>query len=363
MLQKPYALNKLIFYSTALLFVLFLSCNKDKKPIVIRSTEVYNPTPYQLNLPEGFPQMPLSADNPLTVEGVELGKKLFFEKLLSGDNTMSCASCHAPSLGFTDANQFSKGIDGIEGNRHSMVVQNLAWSPKFFWDGRANSLEEQALQPVPNPIEMHLRWTDAAKKLSADSEYKNLFFKAFGSVPIDSITVTKALAQFMRTIISGNSKFDKFLRGEESLTPQELEGFNLFNALDGGDCFHCHPVNPFFTDFSFRNNGLDENPTDKGHGLVTGNSTDDFKFKVPSLRNLEFSAPYMHDGRFSTLDEVIDFYSEGVQHNSPNIDPLMEFSSQGGVLLTPTEKAALKAFLLTLSDPEFIDKPEFQDPN
>lgn len=356
-------MSRILFHSSLIFIIFFLSCKKKSEPVVIKNTEAFNPTPYELNLPKGFPQMPLPADNPLTVEGVELGKKLFFEKRLSGDNTMSCASCHAPALGFTDDDQFSKGIDGIEGNRNSMVIQNLAWSPRFFWDGRANSLEEQALEPVPNPIEMHLKWTDAAKKLNSDSEYKNLFFKAFGDVPIDSTLATKALAQFMRTLISGNSKFDKFMRGEVSLTAEELKGFDLFNALDGGDCFHCHTVNPFFTDHSFRNNGLDENPTDRGHGRVTGNPVDNFKFKVPTLRNLEFSAPYMHDGRFQTLDEVIDFYSEGVQHNSPNIDPLMEFSSQGGVLLTPIEKAALKAFLLTLSDPDFINNPEFQDPN
>ncbi|MFP5471031.1 MAG: cytochrome-c peroxidase [Bacteroidia bacterium] len=357
-------MNRTIIYSTIVVLIIFLSCNKKKsEPIVIRNTVTFQPTPYPLNLPEGFPQMPLPADNPLTVEGVELGRKLFFEKRLSGDNSMSCASCHLQAFGFTDDDQFSIGIDGLAGNRNSMVIQNLAWSPKLFWDGRANSLEQQALGPVPNPIEMHQKWTDAAKKLTSDSEYKNLFYKAFGSVAIDSTTATKALAQYMRTLISGNSKFDQWLRGEVTLTAEEQEGFNLFNALDGGDCFHCHPVNPFFTDFSFRNNGLDENPSDKGHGKVTGNATDDFKFKVPTLRNLAYSAPYMHDGRFQTLDEVIDFYSEGLQHNSPNIDPLMEFSSQGGVLLTPSEKAALKAFLLTLSDPDFIANPEFQDPN
>lgn len=340
--------------------LVFISCNKDKNT---GQGSGYRPTPYILELPAGFPNMPIPADNPLTVEGVELGRHLFYEKRLSGNNTLACAGCHAPSLAFSDNRKFSKGIDGVEGDRHSMVLQNLAWSPTLLWDGRANSIEEQVFEPVTNPIEMHETWKNAVSKLTQDAKYQNMFYKAFGTTRIDSTLVSKAIAQFLRTLVSGNSKFDKWLRGEVTLTSSELEGFNLFNALDGADCFHCHAVNAHFSDFSFHNNGLDENPSDIGRAKVTNNSTDIGKFKVPSLRNLEFSAPYMHDGRFATLDEVIDFYSEGVHHNSPNISPLMEFSFQGGVALNATEKAALKAFLLTLSDPDFINNPKFQDPN
>lgn len=356
-------MNKLTLGIVLICAIVLANCKKNQEPVIVKNILVYNPTPYTLNLPKGFPPITSPINNPLTNEGVALGRKLFYEKRLSRDNSMACASCHAPQFSFTDENQFSTGIDGLKGNRNSMVIENLAWSPNLFWDGRANSLEEQALQPVPNPIEMHQSWKDAAKKLSSDSEYKTLFYQAFGTEIIDSSYVTKAIAQFMRTMVSGNAKYDKWIRGEVTLTPEELEGFNLFNALDGGDCFHCHPTNSFFTDFSFRNNGLDEFPTDKGRGLTTKNPSDDFKFKVPSLRNLVYSAPYMHDGRFNTIDEVIDFYSEGVHNTSPNVDPLMEFRDQGGVLLTPTEKQYLKAFLLTLTDEEFIINPKFQDPN
>jgi cytochrome c peroxidase len=342
------------------LALVFFSCNKDKNT---GQGTGYRPTPYILDLPAGFPKMPIPTDNPLTVDGVELGRHLFYEKRLSGNNTLACAGCHAPNLAFSDSRTFSKGIDGFEGDRHSMVLQNLAWSPTFFWDGRAKSLEEQIFEPVTNPIEMHETWKNAVSKLTQDAKYQTMFYKAFGTTRIDSTLVSKAIAQFLRTLVSGNSKFDKWLRGEVTLTPSELEGFNLFNALDGADCFHCHAVNAHFSDFSFHNNGLDENPTDIGRAKVTNNATDIGKFKVPSLRNLEFSTPYMHDGRFATLDEVIDFYSEGVHHNSPNISPLMEFSFQGGVALNTSEKAALKAFLLTLSDPDFINNPNFQDPN
>jgi cytochrome c peroxidase len=350
------------FFAILVVFVLLTSCKKEKERIPGNGTP-FKTTPYILDLPNGFPPMPIPKDNPLTVEGVELGKHLFFEKLLSGDNTLSCSGCHTNETGFTDSRQFSIGIDGVAGNRNSMVIQNIAWSPTFFWDGSANSLEKQVFEPVTNPIEMHETWPNAVNKLMNNPKYPKMFYKAFGTTKIDSTHVAKALAQFMRTLISGNSKFDKFRRGEITLTPEELEGFNLFMALDGADCFHCHPNNAFFTDFGFHNNGLDLIPQDNGRAIVTGASTDIGKFKAPTLRNLEFSAPYMHDGRFATLDELIDFYSEGVHHDSPNISPLMEFSFQGGVALNSSEKTALKAFLLTLSDPDFINNPNFKDPN
>ena len=175
--------------------------------------------------------------------------------------------------------------------------------------------------------------------------------------------VSKAIAQFERTIISGNSKFDHYLLGETTLSPQELEGFNIFMDENRGDCFHCHGSenNPLWTDNKFHNNGLDANPTDLGLGAATGDPNDNAKFRSPSLRNLAFTAPYMHDGRFATLDEVIDHYSEGLQ-NSSTIDPLMKKVDQGGVQLTAIDKANLKAFLLSLSDFSFINNPQFAHP-
>ena len=201
------------------------------------------------------------------------------------------------------------------------------------------------------------------EKLSQNSEYPLLFEAAFGSISIDSVLVSRAIAQFERTLISANSKFDAYLLGNSNLTMQEINGFNIFMDESKGDCFHCHGSenNPLWTDNKFHNNGLDSSLTDLGLGGVTGDPSDNGKFKSPSLRNLIFTAPYMHDGRFSTIDEVINHYSEGLQ-NSPTIDPLMKKVAQGGVQLSPQEKANLKAFLLSLTDEEFISNPSFSNP-
>jgi len=308
--------------------------------------------------------MPIPVDNPTTVEGVELGRKIFYDTRLSGDNTQACASCHMQEFSFSDSAQFSLGITGQLGGRQAPVLQNLGWSTTLFWDGRASSLEEQAAGPVVNPIEMNTTWPEVVTKLKADQDYPNLFFKAFGVCDVDSVMATKALAQFMRTMISGNAKFDQWVRGETLLTSDESDGFDLFKSFTGADCLHCHThTSGLFTDFSFGNNGLDDAPSDLGRGGITGSATDNFKFKTPTLRNIEYSAPFMHDGRFSTLDEVINFYSDSIKAGSPNIHPLIEFAFQGGVQLSPIDKGKLKAFLLTLSDPDFINDPKFSDPN
>jgi cytochrome c peroxidase len=343
------------------------SCRKEKVG--------FKPTPYSLIKPTHFPNMVIPDDNPLTKEGVELGRFLFYEKRLSGDNTMSCATCHMPQNGFSDANQFSVGIDGIAGTRQSMALVNLGWENFFFWDGRASSLEEQILEPVPNPIEMHQSWKDAVSKLNADVKYRNRFFRAFNEEGIDSIKVTKAIAQFLRTLVSGESKYDVMYKYENSMTlnsneqsvlgtidPEEWAGYDLFKSLNGADCFHCHN-GPLMQVKKFSNNGLMPNSiNDLGRAHVTNNPEDNYKFKVPTLRNIALTAPYMHDGRFTTLDEVIEHYSSGI-HMNPTIDPLIEFGSQGGVQLDVQEKYLLKKFLLTLTDNNFINNPNFKDPN
>ncbi|MCB0402977.1 MAG: cytochrome-c peroxidase [Flavobacteriales bacterium] len=328
-----------------------------------------DPTPAPLQIPQifvqylGAPYIP--NDNPQTVEGIALGRKLFYDPILSANNTQACADCHSPASAFTDTNQFSTGIDGIPGNRNSMPIFNLAWNTanKFFWDGRATGLEGQAFGPVVNPVEMHNTWPNAVASLQAHPAYPGLFEAAFGTSTIDSNLVVKAIAQFERTLISANSKFDRYQMGIEPLTPQELSGLNLFMDTQGGDCMHCHgsPANPLWTDYEFKDNGLQATYVDLGLGGVTGSSFDDGKFKTPSLRNLLFTAPYMHDGRFATLDEVIDFYSSGL-NNTPNISSQMEHISTGGVQLTPSEKADLKAFLLTLTDYDYITNPNYQAP-
>lgn len=329
--------------------------------------KTYTPVPYNLEIPTLFldkliaPIIP--ADNPLTEEGVALGKKLFFDTILSGNETQSCATCHDPKKAFTDEKQFSDGINGEFGTRNTMPLFNLAWNfdERFTWDGKEFGLEKQALEPVSNPIEMHGNWKKIAEKLELNAEYQNLFQMAFGTTKIDSILVTKAIAQFERTLISGNSKFDKFLQGKATLTLEEQNGFAVFMDEAKGDCFHCHGSNnnPLWTDNKFHNNGLDTNFTDLGLGKVTGDPNDNGKFKSPSIRNLAFTAPYMHDGRFTTLEAVINHYSEGLKR-SATIDPLMKKINQGGIRLSATEKSNLKAFLLSLSDEDFISNTSFQ---
>jgi len=342
-------------------FLLLMSCSS-------KETETYTPVPVDLEIPQLFKEKLISpvipTNNPLTKEGIALGKKLFFDKILSGNGTQSCATCHDPQKAFTDQNRFSEGIDGSLGKRNSMPLFNLAWNfnERFAWDGNELSLERQVLEPVRNPIEMHSDWKNVAEKLTNHSEYSTLFLQAFGTAIIDSSLVAKAISQFERTLISGNSKFDKYLRGETTLTPQEQNGFNVFMDEAKGDCFHCHGSdnNPLWTDNAFHNNGLDESFTDLGLGKVSGDPADNGKFKSPSIRNLAFTAPYMHDGRFATLEQVINHYSEGLKASS-TIDPLMKKVSQGGVGLSPQDKADLKAFLLSLTDDDFINNPSFQE--
>lgn len=348
----------LFFIPLFYVLLLVAGCAKDPNPEP--PGEVYDPTPYELVIPAGFPDMLIPADNPMTIEGVFLGRQLFYDSILSGDNTQSCGSCHTPAFNFSDnGERFSKGITGDIGTRNSMAVINVGWMTELFWDGRAKGVEEQALGPVPNPIEMHLKWPDAQLKLNEHPDYPDLFFKAFGTREIDSILVVKAIAQFERTMISSNSKWDRYLRGEVSLTQAEAQGFEIF-FTEKGDCFHCHAT-ILFTDNLPHNNGLDSVFADQGYGGITKNPLDNGKFKTPTLRNIVFSAPYMHDGRFETLEEVVDFYSDGVKW-SPTVDPLMKKVNQGGVRLNDQEKQNLIAFIKTLTDTTFINNPDFSNP-
>jgi cytochrome c peroxidase len=348
------------------ILILLVSC---KKGIV----EPIN-TPYVLEEPSHFPKMVIPEDNPLTVAGVDLGRRLFYEKRLSGDNSLSCGGCHSPSQSFSDENQFSTGIDGKTGRRNSMALVNLGYQKFFFWDGRSKSLEEQILEPVQDPIEMHQSWTDAVIKIKADANYRKAFYLAFGTDQVDSTLVSKAIAQFLRTMISGSSKYDVMYKQINNLpltakeqaissqiTNDEWGGYDLFQSLNGGDCFHCHN-GPLMHLELFSNNGLDNTFKDLGRGEVTKLASDYGKFKVPTLRNIALTAPYMHDGRFQTLDEVIEHYSSGIKI-SPTISPLIEFANQGGVQLDAFEKGLIKKFLLTLTDEEFINNPKFAPPN
>jgi len=367
---------------SSLLAISFAGCKKDeedKKKDPNHLGWVYDPTPYTgPTVPRNFPQPTYVANNnPLTEEGVLLGRMLFYDPILSGDSSLACAGCHKQENAFTDTRTFSIGIDGIAGRRQSMPLFNMMYGSKFFWDGRAANLAELALMPVEDPIEMHETWPNNIAKLQAHPDYPKRFYEAFGVEPEDLTKeyAAKALEQFLLSLVSGNSKFDKAVRGTDELTAAEERGFILFNDQLGADCFHCHgdgSANQVFQEINairqFRNNGLDAPATpqgfaDYGLGEFTGNINDYGKFKVPSLRNLKFTAPYMHDGRFATLEEVVEHYSTGVKAASPNIDAGgMEYAYQGGVQLTAQEKADLIAFLLTLSDDEFVTDPRFSNP-
>lgn len=378
--------NIIIVFLGAFL-VLFISQCKPEDP-ENPEPEPYQDEPYSIQVPNGFIAPIKNPKNPLTVNGVKLGRKLFYDPILSGDNTQSCASCHDPSTAFSDApNQFSKGIDGIEGDKNSMSLVNLAWNRDFFWDGRSSDLETQVLEPVPNAIEMHLEWKEAMNKMQASTEYPALFKKAFGTEQIDSNLTARAIAQFLKTIVSSNSKFQKNFRFIDLINPpiftqDEREGFKIFMSPNKGDCFHCHPTEGLlFTDNfidnpvqRFHNNGLDpEAPAGvlTGRGLVTGKREDNGKFKSPTLLNAELTPPYMHDGRFSTLEEVVDFYNEDV-HMSSTLDfnmmikddtPGREFVDGKRKLgLSELEKRQLVAFLKTLTDPTIATNPAFSKP-
>jgi len=321
-----------------------------------------NATPYRFIISKFFPRPNLPRDNPLTVEGVSLGSKLFFDRRLSADNSASCATCHQPRSGFSEHRRFSAGIGGEIGARNSMPLQNLAWKTEFFWDGRAPSLREQVLQPIQNPIEMHESLDYLVKKLSTDTNYHRLFANAFGSSEITTNRIARALEQFLLVQVSFDSKFDRVVLGKEKFTQEEQRGFQLFHTeydpyhgQYGADCFHCHG-GPLFQSQSFANNGLDAQFKDEGRYDVTKREGDRGKFSVPSLRNVAVTGPYMHDGRFRTLEEVVEHYCTGMKR-SATLDPNLAKHPDGGVPLSAADQRALVAFLRTLTDDRFLPPP------
>lgn len=368
-------MNKKYFLSLFILLSI-LSCGSDQTPEEVGlvgdlSDIPYSPQSFAITKPDGFPSMFIPADNPMTVAGIELGRHLFFDPILSADSTMSCSSCHFPSLSFTDGVATSVGIDGVSGVRSSMSLANIGYAEKgVFWDGRSNTLEDQALIPIEDPIELHDTWENVESKLRAHPSYPEMFRKAFGIVDRSDITkelAAKAMAQFERTLISSNSKYDKVVfQGLAAFTDSEARGLGMYTDAQGGlpdaECAHCHALHLGTSDDYF-NNGLDSVGSltefiDLGLGGVTQDTFDNGKFRAPTLRNIALTAPYMHDGRFETLEEVIDFYNESPNHtNASNVDVNIR-----PLELTEQQKQDLVNFLHTLTDTIFTQNPAFQSP-
>ncbi|MEO1261522.1 MAG: cytochrome c peroxidase [Bacteroidota bacterium] len=341
----------------------------------------YDPSPYELPEMIGWDvKMIIPADNPLTIEGVDLGHKLFFDPILSVDSTISCSSCHDPKLSFNNQTALSAGVNGLTGRRSSMSLINAGFFENgLFWDGRSPSLEDQALHPVTDPVEMLETWENVEEKMQRHLTYPEEFRKAFGVECAEDITrdmVTKALAQYERTLVSYNSRWEqKMLQGNTFpllFSDDELKGlFIYFDELGGnagetaGHCNHCHAgFGGLLTDNRYHNNNIEDVETyddfpDPGLGGVTGKQSDIGKFRAPTLRNIALTAPYMHDGRFETLAEVIEHYNSG-GHQFDN-SPTGSIPEQG-LGLSEEEMKALEAFLHTLTDTTFFDDPHYLNP-
>lgn len=311
---------------------------------------------FVLNYPESWPKPNYDFEkNSLSKEKVYLGRKLFYEPKLSKNNTISCASCHLSFTAFTHVDHaLSHGIFDSIGIRNSPVLINLAWSKSFMWDGAVNHLDMQGIAPIENPVEMGEKLKNVTHKLAKLNDYKNLFKSAYGDTAITGERLLKALAAFQLTLVSSNSKYDKVQNGNAEFTEQEKAGLAVFNAK----CNHCHTA-PLFTNFEFENNGLplDTSLNDFGRWKITKKEKDRRKFKVPTLRNIEYSFPYMHDGRFESLYGVLDHYENGIE-----LTETTHKSLRNGIALSEKEKVDLVAFLLTLSDKEFCFNPDFGYP-
>lgn len=337
-----------------LLFLIlpFLSCSDE---------EEYQDIPIHFQVPGNFP--PLAYDlqnNPITEKGFELGRKLFYDGRLSSDGTISCGFCHEQQNAFTHhGHTISQGVNGLSGTRNSPSIQNLGFQTSFMFDGATEHLNLQPILPITNPVEMNGNFSQIVAMLNSDPEYKNLFRLAYPGKPINTENMLKAMGQFLVMVTSSNSRFDKFRRNETGgiLSQDEQEGYAIFNQK----CASCHATD-LFTDNSFRNNGLAVNPAvnDVGRYRVTLSDADKYTFKVPSLRNIEKTKPYMHDGRFLTLDAVLDHYSSGIV-NSATLDPSLNNNGSLGIPLSASEKTKLVAFLKTLTDNQYLTDKRFSE--
>lgn len=364
-----------------LAILILVACTKEEPT----STD-YIPTPYTIQIPVHFPTaLNIPTGNPMTVEGIELGRYLFYDGRISGrthpDSLMSCATCHIQSRSFVcgiDHPKFTGGhpfgLTGIPTPHTMTPLINLVWNSNgYLWNGKVGpanpnpsmrNLEDFTWMAIVAPHEMAGDTNRSKALIQQTKGYPELFKRAFNSETVTAKNMGRAIAQFVRTLVSANSKFDRFLRGETDLTPDERNGYVLFTTEEGGDCFHCHggDGNPLFTTNAFYNNAKDAQfGSEPDRYSITGDPADIGAYKAPTLRNLVFRAPYMHDGRFTSLDEVLAFYNAGLVA-SPYVSPLMHHLPDGGIRLTQVELRQLKAFLLTLTDSSFVTNPNFSRP-
>lgn len=338
-LRLVVALSALVMLATA------CGCRKKVADIPVGA-------PIAITAPLGLPPVPIPADNPPTSQTIALGKKLFYDPRLSKDNTLACATCHSPAHDFSDTNRLSKGVGGTIGVRNAPTLINAAYMPSQFWDGRVASLELQAARPIADPVEMNQKHEVSVAKLAKDADYRRLFTDAFGSSDVTMSRVEKSVASFERTILSGNSPFDRFQYGGDpkALTPEQARGLALFLDPNKGNCAACHTIGPqfaLFADGKFHNIGVgvdDEgHPKDAGRFHETTVQSDTGAFKTPTLRNVARTAPYMHDGSLQTLEQVVDFYAGGGNSN-PYLDREIHM-----IHLTGQERRDLVEFLKSLT--------------
>lgn len=326
----------------------------------VRPTE-----PFPLQYPAYFGnRFVIPPDNPLTIDGVRLGRALFYDKRLSSNGAISCASCHEQARAFSDGRKLSIGVDGVPTKRNAMSLVNLLWVRNFFWDGRASSLEEQASVPMNDPHEMNQSADASATKIGGDKNYQSMFAAAFGDRAITGERIVKALAQFERSLISANAPYDRYLTGRYTPSPDEQRGMELFMGHAASvarvNCAHCHGSPRLMVEL-FHNNGLDAMPSDAGREDFTKDAGDRGRFRVPTLRNIAVTAPYMHDGRFNTLHDVLDHYSDHILESetlSSFIPDSTDGSGRRGLLLSEVQKNDIIAFLRMLTDSTFLTNRE-----
>lgn len=352
--------NTLLVTLVVCLFI--FSCKK--KTDDLAENPGYVPTPYLIPVPAGFPTPMIPALNPMTIEGIDLGRNLYYDAILSS-NGLSCSSCHIRELSFS-----TEMFTAATGEVKSVPPHiNLAWNPDYNWNGSEPVLDHLCLGDF-EPEFFNTDKDSLFVRLSRHPSYPDKFYKAFGIDNINSLGyselkqyIVRSISQFMRSMVSSDSRYDRFLKHELILSESEMRGYTIFTT-EKGDCFHCHG-SVLATDNLFHNNGLEASPSgfDAGRFNVTQNPNDVGKFSSPTLRNVELTAPYMHDGRFQTLEDVVEFYNSGVHQTSPNIDPIMtKPGKEYGLDLTPQQKQDLVMFLKTFTDSTFINNPAYFKP-